>query len=113
MGTRFHADIHIPAAVAADPIRADGSLSGSGQPLFDAGAYGVIIRELMISTDTAGRIAVGAADQEDQRIRAGYFSANGGAAPSVCWEGSPGVKLAVWRSFTGNVDISIDGELLT
>ncbi len=112
MGTRFHADVHIPATVAADPAKADGTLGGPGQVLFSSGVSGIVVRELMVSTDTACRIAVGTADQDDRRIRAGYFGANGGAAPSVCWEGPPGTVLAIWRSAAGNVDVSIDGELI-
>lgn len=110
---RFHADLHIAASAAADPARTDGSLSGPGTLLFDAAAAGVIVRQVMISVDVAMRVAVGIADQDDQRIRAGYFAANGGAAPPVCWEGSPGAKIAVWHSAAGNVDVSIDGELLS
>lgn len=112
MGIRFHADLHIAAAAAADPANADGTLAGAGTPLFEAGADRLLIRQVMISTDTAMRIAVGTADAGDQRVRAGYFAANGGAAPEVCWEGQAGSKIAVWHSAAGNVDVSIDGELI-
>lgn len=110
MGNRFHADLHIAAAAAADPARADGTLTG-GTPLYLPDG-GVLITRLMISTDTAMRICVGASDLDSQRARAGYFAANGGAAPDVCWAGSAGVGILVFHGAQGNVDVSIDGELI-
>jgi hypothetical protein len=112
MGIRFHADLHIAAAAAADPARADGTLQG-GTLLYDPAGDGLLITRVMISTDAAMRVAVGMADQDSRRVRAGYFAANGGAAPDACWQGPPGGKLYVFRGAQGNVDVSIDGELLS
>ncbi len=111
MGERFHADLHIPAATAADPARADGTLTGGGTLLFDPRASGVLVTRVRISTDTAMRICVGLADQDSQRVMAGYFAANGGAAPDTCYEGPSGGKLYVFHGAQGNVDVAIDGEL--
>jgi hypothetical protein len=111
MGTRFHADLHIAAAAAADPARADGTLTG-GVELFDPAGDGVLVCRLMVSTDVAMRVCVGLADTDSQRIRAAYFAANGGAAPDTCWEGRPGGRILIFHGAQGNVDVSIDGELL-
>jgi hypothetical protein len=104
---RFHADLHIPASAAADPVVA-GLMTG-GKLLFDPGASGVLVRKVMISTDVTMRIVVGPSDQDNQRIRAGYFAGFGGAAPDTCWEGEG--KIYVFHSAAGNVDVSIDGDL--
>ena len=111
MGERFHADLHIPAATAADPARADGTLTG-GTLLYDPRGSGVLVTRLRVSTDTAMRVCVGLADQDSQRVMAGYFAANGGAAPDTCVEAPPGGRLMVFHSAQGNVDVAIDGELL-
>ncbi len=110
MGERFHADLHIPAAVAADPARADGTLQG-GTLLYDPRGDGVLVTRMRVSTDTAMRVCVGLADQDSQRVMGGYFAANGGAAPDACVETPPGGKLWVFHGAQGNVDVSIDGEL--
>lgn len=113
MGTRFHADLHIAAVAAADPARADGTLTG-GAVLFDPdpAGNGVLVTRVMISTDVAMRVCVGLADVNSQRIRAAYFAANGGAAPDTCWVGPPGGTILIFHGAQGNVDVSIDGELL-
>ena len=111
MGERFHADLHIPAATAADPARADGTLTG-GVLLYNPSGSGVMITRLRVSTDTAMRICVGLSDQDSQRVMAGYFAANGGAAPDTCFEGAAGGRVFVFHSAQGNVDVAIDGELL-
>lgn len=111
MGSRFHADLHIPSAAAADPARADGTLTG-GRLLFDPQASGVLVTRLRISTDTAMRVCVGLSDQDSQRIMAGYFAANGGAAPDTCFEGPSGGRLYVFHGAAGSVDVAIEGELL-
>jgi len=111
MGARFHADLHIPASAAADAARADGTLNG-GTLLYDSHGEGLLITRVMISTDVAMRICVGITDQDSRRVRAGYFAANGGAAPDTCWQGSPGSNVLVFHAAQGNVDVSIDGELL-
>jgi hypothetical protein len=112
MGDRFHADLHIAAAAAADPARADGTLTG-GTLLYDPAGNGVRVCQVMISVGAAMRVAVGLSDTDNQRLRAGSFGANGGAAPGACWEGPPGGKLLVFHSAQGAVDVSIDGELIS
>jgi hypothetical protein len=112
VGERFHADLHVPAAAAADAANADGTLRG-GILLYDPRGDGVLLTRLRVSTDTAMRVCVGLADQDSQRIMAGYFAANGGAAPDTCMETPPGGKLYVFHGAQGNVDVSIDGELVT
>lgn len=114
MGAPYHADLHIPAGTAADPARPDGTMSGPGTALVEAGPQTRIkVTHLMISTDAAARIVVGTADLDGQRIRAGSFAGNGGAAPTCCWEGPAGGVIAIWRNAAGAaVDISIDFELV-
>ena len=110
MGARFHADLHITAAATADPARADGTLTG-GTLLYDTRGDAALVTRVRLSTDTAMRVCVGTADQDTQRIMGAYFAANGGAAPDVCVDVPPGGKILVFHSATGNVDVSIDGEL--
>ena len=43
---------------------------------------------------------------------AGYFAANGGAAPDTCFEGPSGGRLYAFHAAQGNVDVAIEGELL-
>lgn len=113
--TTKHVDVRIPASAAADGANADGTLaiSGTSTLLFDPGGNGWICRFLMISTDTGMRIVVGIGDQDNQRIRAGTFAANGGAAPTTCVEGPPGSKVYVLHSATGIIDVSADFELVS
>ena len=112
MGERFHADLHIAAATAADPARADGTLTG-GILLFDPRGSGVLVTRLRVSTDTAMRVCVGLSDQDSQRVMGAYFAGNGGAAPDTCMEMPPGGRIFVFHGAQGNVDVAIDGELLT
>ena len=113
--TTKHVDVRIPPADAADGANADGTLaiSGTSTLLFDPGGNGWLCRHLMISTDTGMRIVVGIGDQDGQRIRAGTFAANGGAAPECCVEGPPGSKVYVLHSAQGTIDASGDFELVS
>lgn len=111
MGSRFHADIHVPSSAAADAANADGTLRG-GVLLYDPRGGGALITHLRIATDQAARICVGLADQDSQRIMAAPFAANGGVATAVCFEVPPGGRLYVLRSAQANVDVAIDGQLL-
>ncbi|MGH2512942.1 MAG: hypothetical protein ACRDGQ_09665 [Candidatus Limnocylindrales bacterium] len=106
---RFHADIHILSSAPTDPVGGAGTMSG-GILLFDPQGTGILVRKVMISTDTSMRIVVGPSDQDNQRIRAGYFAQNGGAAPDTCWEGVG--KIFVFHPSAGNIDVAIDGEYL-
>jgi hypothetical protein len=112
VGERFHADLHIPAATAADPARSDGTLQG-GTLLYDPRGDGVLVTRLRVSTDTAMRVCVGLADQDSQRVMGAYFASNGGAAPDTCFEAPPGGRLYVFHGAAGNLDVAIEGELLT
>jgi hypothetical protein len=109
--SRFHADLHVLSGAAADPVGGNGLMTG-GTLLFNANQTKAVVRKLMVSTDTAMRIVIGMSDADGQRIRAGYFAGNGGAAPDVCVEVPDGGKVYLFHSAAGNVDVSIDGDLV-
>lgn len=103
----FHADISIASSAGAGSTELFNPKT-AGPPA----SPGICITRLSISTDTAMRIAVGFADQDGQRVRAGYFAANGGMAPDVQLTTYLGGPVYVFMALAGNVEVAIEGYYL-
>ncbi len=103
-----------PAPPGAVTFHADVTIVGAATTVLYTPSAGArfVITDIVISTDTAGRVMViDDADVAGQRLRGGYFGANGGLAEAGTTARSGAVNRVakVVTGGAGNTFVSVDG----